>query len=184
VTNLPTQTICSRISVQNPNLPPPTPLTSQQPPNAAAAAAAAAAATDESNHRRRQRCVIGGLSSRLDVAVLFLLLICPWCCLSRVAACCLLVAAACSAAAVGKSYRLKHSLPPNLRCGLQLPAFPPPHPLSPFVMAQASLEQCLTQRAEDELFGAWCNDNACEQTASTKDKVRAHNPTRQRPNSK
>jgi hypothetical protein len=34
------------------------------------------------------------------------------------------------------------------------------------------LEQCLTQRAEDELFSAWCNDNACEQTVSSKDKVR------------
>jgi hypothetical protein len=33
------------------------------------------------------------------------------------------------------------------------------------------LEQCLTQRAEDELFGAWCNDNACEPTVSSKDKV-------------
>jgi hypothetical protein len=33
------------------------------------------------------------------------------------------------------------------------------------------LEQCLTQRNEDELFGAWCNDNSCEQTVSSKDKV-------------
>jgi hypothetical protein len=33
------------------------------------------------------------------------------------------------------------------------------------------LEQCLTQRAQDELFIAWCGDNACEQTISSKDKV-------------
>jgi hypothetical protein len=35
------------------------------------------------------------------------------------------------------------------------------------------LEQCLTQRSEDELFAAWCNDNSCEQTVSSKDKVHA-----------